>query len=330
MGAPSLRLLSVSVTALALLTGRASAAPELGPARPACVAADTCTLVRPASIADGGVESVILLDSKPQRAEANRPYAGWMAWTHAPAGVRAQVLQGGSLLIERPTEAGTFLLRAVPRVEVADEKDALLVLVTLDPLRPGTPALLPEPIAIAQDRKLLTPAQLSRTAQESQAQRGRTKALTDAWTALTRSPMDRSARTKLVNALGADVPGLDSDTFLTPEQRVQLRRAGLGLEGRIVLEDAHAKGVSYRLRVEAVPLEQVAREWNAGLRALVNPLERVPRPVLLVAPGRRYEEVTFTLEVKEGDEDRMSQVVKRLLAVPGLSTDGKTLPAPAL
>jgi hypothetical protein len=300
------------------------------PPRLACVASNTCTLVRPVSLADGGVESVTLLEGKTQRAEATRAYAGWMAWAHAPESVRAEVFQGGSLLIERPTEAGTFLLRAVPRVRVADEKDALLVLVTVDPLRTGTPALLPEAIAIAQDRKLLTPAQLSRTARESQAQRARTKALTDAWAALIHSTADRASRTRLVNALGADVPGLEPATFLTPEQRADLRQAGLALEGRIFLEDTRTPGVFYRLRVEAVPLEQVAREWNAGLRALVNPLERVPRPQLLVAPGSRYQEVSFTLDVKEGDEDRMSQVVHRLLAVPGLSTDGKTLPAPAL
>jgi hypothetical protein len=308
----------------------ATAAAEPEPPQLACVASNTCTLVRAVSTADGGVQSVAVLETKTQRAEVARAYAGWMAWAHAPASVKADVFQGGSLLIERPTESGTFLLRAVPRMRVAGEKDALLVLVTVDPLRTGTPALLPEAIAIAQDRKLLTQAQLSRTARESQAQRARSKALTDAWTALTHAPADRAARTRLVDALGADVPGLDPVTFLTPEQRVELRRAGLGMEGRIFLEDTHAPGVIYRLRVEAVPLEQVAREWNAGLRALVNPLERVPRPQMLVAPGSRYEELSFTLDVKEGDEDRMSQVVRRLLAVPGLSTDGKTLPAPAL
>jgi hypothetical protein len=264
------------------------------------------------------------------RADAARAYAGWMAWPHAPAGLRTQVFHGGSVRIERPTEAGTFLLRAVPRVTVADEPDALLVLVTVDPLRPGAPAVLPEAIAIAQERKLLTPEQEARAARESQAQRARTKALTDAWAAFIRAPTERTVRSRLVNALGGDSFGLDPESFLTPEQRAELRRAGLALEGHILLEDAPAPGIAYRLRVEAVPLSQVAREWNAGLRALVNPLERVPRPQLLVAPGHRYEEVTFTLDVKAGDEDRMSQVVRRLLAVPGLSTDGKELPAPAL
>jgi hypothetical protein len=316
-------------TALGLLGQRATAAPEQAALRPACVTADTCTLVQPVSSADG-VDTVALVERSAQRPDARQAYAGWMAWPHAPANVRAQVLHGGSLRIERPTEAGTFLLRAVPRVQVAEEPDALLVLITVDPLRPGTPALLPEAVAIAQERKLLTAEQESRVERESQAQRVRNKSLTDAWAAFNRSPSDRAARTRLVDALGGDVSGLDSATFLTPEQRAALRRAGLALEGQIFLEDAPSRGFAYRLRVEAVPIEQVAREWNAGLRALVNPLERVPRPQLLVAPGHRYEEVSFSLDVKEGDEDRMSQVVRRLLAVPGLSTDGKQLPPPAL
>jgi hypothetical protein len=293
------------------------------------VAAETCTLVHPVSSA-GGVETVALVERATSRADAKQPFAGWMAWPHAPPILRTQVWHGGSLRIERPTEAGTFLLRAVPGVKVADEPDALLVLLTFDPLRTGVPANLPEPIAIAQERKLLTKEQETRAVHEAQAQRTRSKALTDAWTAFTHSPGDRAARTRLIDALGGDVSALDVESFLTPEQRAALRQAGLALEGRIFLEDSSAPGISYRLHVEAVPLGQVVREWNAGLRALVNPLERVPRPVLQVVTGRRHEEVSFTLDIKGGEEDRMSQVVRRLLAVPGLSTDGKQLPPPGL
>jgi hypothetical protein len=326
---PRLRPLAASTAALFLLAHGARAAPEDAPPRTACVAADTCTLVRTVSSANG-VETVALVERAAGRADPNQPFAGWMAWPHAPATLRAEVWHGRALRIERPTEAGTFLLRAVPGVSVANEPDSLLVLVTVDPLRTGTPATLPEAIAIAQDRKLLTAEQESRAARESQAQRARTKSLTDAWTAFIHSPVDRMARTRLVDALGADLSALDPASFLTPEQRTALRRAGLALDGTIVLEDAAGPGVAYRLRVEAVPLEEVAREWNAGLRALVNPLERVPRPLLLVTPGHRYEEVSFALDVQEGDQDRMSQVVRRLLAVPGLSTDGKELPPPGL
>jgi hypothetical protein len=329
LGIPTLRPLAIAALALGLCAQRASAEPGEGGLRPACVAADTCTLVRTVSTADG-VETVTLVERPAAHADATRAYAGWMAWPHAPANVRTHVFHGGSVHIERPTESGAFLLRTVPRVRLADEPDALLVLVTVDPLRPGTPAVLPEAIAIAQERKLLSPEQESRTAKESQAQRARTSALTEAWAAFVRAPTERATRNRLVSALGGDVSGLDPASFLTPAQRAELRRAGLALEGQILLEDAPGEGIAYRLRVEAVPLEQVAREWNAGLRALVNPLERVPRPQLLVAPGHRYEEVSFTLDVKTGDEDRMSQVVRRLLAVPGLSTDGKKLPAPAL
>jgi hypothetical protein len=317
------------LSAVLLLGRHARAAPEEAAPRTACVAVDTCTLVRPVSAAEG-VESVVLVERPAVRPEATQPFAGWMAWPHAPAKLRAQASHGASVRIERPTEAGTFLLRAVPSVRVAEEPDALLVLLTFDPLRTGVPPTLPEPIAIALERGLLNREQASRAAHEAQAQRTRRKALTDAWTAFGRAPADRTVRTRLLDAVGDDGSALDAEAFLTPEQRTALRRAGLALDGRIVLEDGAAPGVAYRLRVEAVPLEEVARSWNAGLRALVNPLERVPRPVLLVLPGHRYEEVTFALDVKAGEENRMSQVVRRLLAVPGLATDGKELPPPAL
>lgn len=329
MKTPFLRCALAVCGAAFFLAQHARASPEDAAPRPACVAPDTCTLVRPVSAA-GGVETVTFVDRVASRAEPGQAFAGWMAWPHAPATFRTLVWHGGSLRIERPTEAGTFLLRAVPGVKVAGEPDALLVLVTVDPLRTGAPATLSEAIAIAQERKLLTPEQEARAARESQAQRTRSKSLLEAWRAFTRAPSDRAARLRLLEALGGDTSALDPVGFLTPEQRAALRRAGLALEEDSALEDAALPGVLYRLRVEAAPLEQVAREWNAGLRALVNPLERVPRPVLLVAPARRYEEVTFTLDVREGDEGRMSQVVRRLLAAPGLSTDGKELPPPGL
>jgi hypothetical protein len=319
----------LAVSALLLLAQPAQGASEDTAPRPACVAVDTCTLVRPVST-DGGVETVVLVERPTVRPEASQPFAGWMGWPHAPASLRTQVLGGTSLRIERPTDTGTFLLRAVPLLSVADEPDSLLVLLTFDPLRTGIPPVLPEAIAIAQERKLLSAEQEVRASRESQLQRARSKALTEAWTAFTRAPAERALRTRLLDAVGADVSPLDPQSFLTPEQRAALRRAGLALDGRIVLEDATHPGVAYRLRVDAVPLEEVARSWNAGLRALVNPLERVPRPVLLVVPGHRYEEVSFSLDVKEGDEERMSQVVRRLLAIPGLATDGKELPPPAL
>jgi hypothetical protein len=330
VGLKTLRLRQpLALSAVLLLAQHARAAPEDAAPRTACVAVDTCTLVRPVSAADG-VESVVLVERPAPRPEPTQPFAGWMAWPHAPAKLRAQAAHGASVRIERPTEAGTFLLRAVPSVRVAEEPDALLVLLTFDPLRPGIPPALPEPVAIALEHGLLDKEQASRAAQETQAQRKRSKALTDAWAAFNRAPADHAVRTRFLDAVGDDGAVLDAQAFLTPEQRTALRRAGLALDGRIVLEDGAAPGVAYRLRVEAVPLEEVARSWNAGLRALVNPLERVPRPVLLVLPGHRYEEVSFALDVKEGEENRMSQVVRRLLAVPGLATDGKELAAPAL
>ena len=316
-------LLALSIPAML-----AGAGEEPG-TRTACVAADACTLVATLSRTDG-LDTVSLTDRVPARLDASQPFAAWMPWVRAPERLRDRSRRGESVRIERITEAGAFLLRAVPSVEVAGEPDALLVLLTVDPLRAGTAPALPEAITVARERKLLTPAQEARAAREGQAQRARDRAVAEAWAAFWRAPQDRGARGRLLDALGGDAPALDADTFLTSEQRTALRRAGLALDGRIVLEDGSSPGVAFRLRVEAVPLERVARDWNAGLGALVNPLERVPRPMLLAAPPSRFDEVSFTLDVREGEEERMSQVTRRLLTIPGLSTDGKRLPPPSL
>jgi len=96
-----------------------------------------------------------------------------------------------------------------------------------------------------------------------------------------------------------------------------------------VLEDL--PGDAYRIRVEAVPLSQLVEDWNAGLRALVSRLERVPRPRFHVMPGHRHDEVSFSLDVRSDvDETRVSQVARRLAEVPGLEPDGTDLPPPGL
>ena len=90
-------------------------------------------------------------------------------------------------------------------------------------------------------------------------------------------------------------------------------------------------GDAYRLRVEGVPLDQLVEDWNAGLRALVGRLERVPRPRFRILPGHRHDEVSFTLEVRSDVEEmRLSQVARRLAEVPGLERDGSELPPPGL
>ena len=50
-----------------------------------------------------------------------------------------------------------------------------------------------------------------------------------------------------------------------------------------MVEDLSAD--AYRLRVEAVPLDQLVEDWNAGLHGLVGRLERVPRPRFHVRRG---------------------------------------------
>jgi hypothetical protein len=134
---------------------------------------------------------------------------------------------------------------------------------------------------------------------------------------------------KLLDTLGSPPAPLRPEQFLTEAQRTQLRRRGHALEGRILVEDL--PGDAYRLRVEAVPLDQLVEDWNAGLHGLVSRLERVPRPRFHVRPGHRHDEASFTLDVRSDvDETRVSQVARRLREIPGLEQDGTDLPPPAL
>ena len=149
-----------------------------------------------------------------------------------------------------------------------------------------------------------------------------------AWTAFTRAPRDAAVRTRLLEAMTSEPAPPAAEQFLTAAQRTELRRRGHALEGRVVLEDVSATPTASGWK--RVPLGQLVEDWNAGLRALVSRLERVPRPRFHVIPGHRHDEVSFSLDVRSDvDETRVSQVARRLAEIPGLEPDGTQLPPPA-
>jgi hypothetical protein len=66
-------------------------------------------------------------------------------------------------------------------------------------------------------------------------------------------------------------------------------------------------------------VEQVVREWNAGLRGPASGIEDVPRPGLEFDRAHRHDDVSFTLDVRNDVPlTRADQVLQRLLAVPGV------------
>jgi hypothetical protein len=294
-----------------------------------CLDAGVCTPVSRLGTRDG-VEVVRHIERLPAHVEAGTAFAAWMTWPHPPEAVRGQVLQNQPVEIRAVIPAARLRLAVVPGLVTEGSEPGVLVFLSADPLAgASTPPALPESIAGAESLDLLTAAQKSDVGRWRTADASWQSRVASEWTAFTRAPRTASVRTKLLDTLGSPPAALTPEKFLTEAQRTELRRKGHTLEGRIVVEDL--PGDAYRLRVEAVPLDQLVEDWNAGLHGLVGRLERVPRPRFHVRPGHRHDEASFTLDVRSDvDETRMSQVARRLSQIPGLEMDETQLPPPGL
>ncbi|HTS79066.1 MAG TPA: hypothetical protein VMH40_00580 [Myxococcaceae bacterium] len=308
---------------LLLLVLLRSASPDV-----VCLEPTVCTPVTELG-GDGGVQRVRHTERLPARIDAEAPFAAWLSWPAPPEAVRARMAARQPVEFRAVIPAGRLRLAVAPGVALEDGSGALAFL-SSDPLGSGSdPLPLPEAIAGAESLGLLTPDQKAAVARWRDAAAAWQSRLASDWTAFTRSPRTASTRTRLLDTLGAPPAPLRPEQLLTEAQRIELRRKGHALEGRIVVEDL--PGDAYRLRVEGVPLEQLVEDWNAGLHGLVSRLERVPRPRFHVRPGHRHDEASFTLDVRSDvDETRVSQVARRLQEVPGLERDDTDLPPPGL
>ena len=280
---------------------------------------------------EGQVERVRHTERLPARIEPAAPFAAWLTWPKPPEVVRRQVEQRQPVELRAVIPAARLRLSVAPGL-VTDSggEPGVLAFLSADPLGGASaPLQLADPVAAADSLGLLTPAQRSEVARWRTAASGWQSRLESDWSAFARSPRTPAAKTKLLDTLGAAPAPLRPDQFLTEAQRVELRRRGHALEGRIVVEDL--PGDAYRLHVQGVPLDQLVEDWNAGLHGLVSRLERVPRPRFHVRSGHRHDEASFTLDVRSDvDETRVSQVARRLREIPGLEMDGTELPPPAL
>jgi hypothetical protein len=298
-----------------------------------CLEPGLCTAVLRLGQVEG-TERVRHADQVPARPEPGAPFAVWLTWSNPPAALRHQV--------ERRQRTQWIATLASTRLKLAlapgmltepttGKKPGVLAFLSSDPLG-GADGDEPSPgeaVVAAETLKLLSPEQtrdLARWRASETAWRART---TSAWSAFTRAPRDGAGRGRLLETLSSQPAPLAPEAFLTQGQRTELRRRGHPLEGRVILEDL--PGDAYRVRVEAVPLDRLVEEWNAGLRALVSRLERVPRPHFSILPGHRHDEVSFTVDVRSDVEEmRLSQVARRLAEIPGLVQDGAQLPPPGL
>lgn len=298
-----------------------------------CLEPGVCTpVVRLDATADGEVH-VRHVPRLPARVDAAGPFAAWMTWPRPPAEVRERVTQRAASVWTVGLASTRLRLSLLPGVltePTGGGAPGVLAFLASDPLAAGESGdVLPEPVTAAESLEFLDATQRAEVERWRTAHTGWRTRVAGAWATFTRTPREAAVRTRLLEAMTSEPAPPAAEQLLTPAQRTELRRRGHALDGRVVLEDL--PGDAYRIRVENVPLSQLVEDWNAGLRAMVSRLERVPRPRFHVVQGHRHDEVSFALDVRSDvDETRVSQVARRLAEIPGLEPDGTQLPPPGL
>ncbi|MBN1204996.1 MAG: hypothetical protein JXB05_08745 [Myxococcaceae bacterium] len=306
--------------------------PRVQMPRAVCTGRGACITLIQEARTDDGVLLLRLEEKLPRRLAPDSAFSLWLAWPLEAERQRQLVFRSGEFLSTVETPAGRFELFVPPKVLVRrtpSEPPAALVNVAFDPAVRGTlKAVVNEVVAAAEARGLLTPEQQQALAARQKALEERLPELMRALDGLRAKPSDPKARESFLSTLMA-FPGdeldpasraIAAETFLTADQRHALRKAGYEVVGRRWLEYPETSGeLAYRLHIQGAAVEQLVREWNAGLRGPASGLENVPRPALEVERARRHDDVSFTLEVRNDDgRTRMEQVLQRLLAVPGV------------
>ncbi|WP_224370567.1 hypothetical protein [Hyalangium versicolor] len=323
---------------LTLMT--AAAPPRVELPKGVCSPHGACITLREQERTSDGAMVLRMEEKLPRRLEG--AFGQWLAWPMEPERQRQFVLRAADLHEVLTTPAGHFelfipaltLVRRTPA-----EAPAPLVHVSFDPAEKGPlKAVVNEVVAAAETRGLLTPEQQQVLTARQKALEGRLPELVRTMESFRARPADPKMRETFLATLLA-FPGEELDlgsraiapeTFLTAAQRTALRKAGYEVEGRRWLEYSVPTGLAYRLHVQACSLEQLVREWNAGLRGPGTGIEDLPRPGLEFDRAHRHDDVSFTLEVhNDTGVTRMEQVLQKLLSFPGVRrAPGPPLPPP--
>ncbi|HVG60167.1 MAG TPA: hypothetical protein VNA24_16535 [Hyalangium sp.] len=308
--------------------------------RAVCNTRGVCITLQEEERTADGVSLLRMEEKLPRRLAPEGAFSLWLAWPMEAERQRQIVYRAAPFHVLLETPSGRFELFAPPLVLVRRtpaETPAALVLVSFDPAGKGElKAAVNEVVAAAEARGLLTPEQQQALAARQKSLEGRLPGLVLAMESFRAKPTDPKARETFLSTLVA-FPGEEMDlgarsispeSFLTASQRTTLRNAGYEVMGRRWMEYPGTPELAYRLHIEACSVEQLVREWNAGLRGPASGIERVPRPGLDFDRARRHDDVSFTLDVRNDVEGtRMHQVLRRLLAVPGVRlAPGEPLP----
>ncbi|WP_224249958.1 hypothetical protein [Hyalangium gracile] len=320
----------------------AATPPSIQLPKAVCTLRGACITLPEEERMEGSVSLLHMEEKLPRRIAADGAFGLWLAWPMAAEQRTQFVHRSIDFGLTQSTPAGHFEL-FVPSLTLvrreAGEEPALLAHVSFDPtVKAPLAAAVSELVADAQARGLLTSEQQQVLTARQKALEGRLPELIRALDAFRAKPADPKARATFLSTLAA-FPGEEMDlgaraiapeTFLTPAQRTELRKAGHEVQGRRWLEYSGPPSRAYRLHVQACSVEQLVREWNAGLRGPSTGIEALPRPALDFDRAHRHDDVSFTLDVRNDEGiTRMDQVLQRLLELPGVRrAPGPALPPP--
>ncbi len=329
------RALGIAGLGLALLT--AASPPRVELSRTVCTPRGRCV-----TLLEKEADAALLAEKLPRKLSPGAELGLWLLWPVEEEARRRELTQlPEELLRVAVTPVGRFELFSPARTEVRrspKEAPGPLVYVSFDP-REKAPlkAAVNEVVSAAQERGLLTPEQQQVIATRQKALEERIPALMRLMEAFLARPSELKARGAFLGALLAlfgeeldpSAPAIAPERFLSASQRTMLRKAGYEVLGQQSRQYAPSPEVAYTLTLQAYSVDQLVREWNAGLRGPASGIEDMPRPGLEVERSRRHDDVSFALAVRnDTGRTRLDQVLQRLLEVPGVRlAPGPPLPS---
>lgn len=324
---------------LSLMT--AAPPPRVQLSKAVCNPHGVCITLKEEGRTEDGLLLLRLDEKLPARLPEKKAFSVWFAWPRDAEQQRrfpslqtpfqtAMMTPEGLLELFIP---GDVLVRRTP-----GEPPAFLVHVSFDPSNTGAPtAQVHELIVAAVEHQLLDAEQKKQLELRQKVFETKRGALLSAMKDFMARPSGQKERSQFLSFLGTvpvspfadpDAPVLAPETFLTGAQRSALRKAGYEVVGKSSLKYSDTSEQAYQLQLQGYSVEQLVREWNAGLRGPAAGIENLPRPPLDFERAHRLDDVTLTLDVRnDAGPTRMEQVFQRLMKVPGVRRGaGEPLP----
>lgn len=315
---------------LSLLT--AAPPPRVQLSKAVCDSHGACVTLKEEGRSEDGLLLLRLEEKLSARLPEKKAFSVWLAWPRD----EQQQLHFPSLQTSVQTAMTTpeghlelFIPSEVRVRRKPDEPPAMLAHVSFDPAVTGiSRAPVHELIAAAIEHTLLDGEQQQKLELRQKSFESQQGALLSSMKEFMAHPSGQTERSKFLSFLGTvpsgplaapDAPSFAPETFLTGAQRTALRKKGYEVVGKASLKYSDTSEQAYQLQLQAYSVEQLVREWNAGLRGPAAGLENLPRPPLDFDRAHRLDDVSLTLDVRnDAGSTRMEQVYQRLLKVSGV------------